>query len=265
MAHRRESTSPGFGVRVLTWIAAPAVVVIPLVEWIPGIADDVRPWVVVGLAGIGFIAVVVSSLVARRHRSNARDLDALRQAFDPGHALDYVTNALFADGAWRLTIYRKRMARGNKPELVKLWAHSSDRDHRDTAIDRIVLIKSILKESLDANLSNPQRWHANQSGSFEASTDSTEWREWRFSIFGGREALPGDRSTLNTRKFAWFAVQDPDSRIVVAVLAESTSPVGINFEVLNDSSTPVWLLLIARLSAGAGLVPESENGPPSRG
>jgi hypothetical protein len=253
-------------VEVLAFLGTPAVIMLPVLEWVPGIPDAVRPWLVVGLVCLGLVGFIFSFVSARRSGRDRKRLDEeVRQAnsrlddVSLGHSLDHISRELFGGGAWRLTVYSKETTKGEDSRLEMLLAASSDLEFKASAMTQIILKPSLFSEIFSTNLADPRDRKPYQSGAFDDDYDEVAWSRWRLSIFGGASALPTADSRMRTRKFAWYATQDPDSEQVVLALAESASVSGINIDFLSAPATSAWLIMAARMAAVASMARLSED------
>lgn len=255
-------------VDVLATIFTPAVVIVPFLEWIPFIPEEFRwilVWALVALALAGWIAGLVRN---HRHDKEIRrlrnDLDAAQARLDtvtPGHTLDHITGQLFGTGAWRLSFYSKITHDSDGECLDRQHSVASDHHHAEGAPARIILRPSLFAEIFQTNLADPRGLRAFESGGFADRASGKGWSEWRYKIFGGSESVPDDTSTMPTRKFAWYAAQDPDTARIVVAIAESASPTGINIDYLNSAATSAWLILVTRMAeVGAQVTPVLDEG-----
>ncbi len=255
---KRESRATRF----LAALATPLVLLVPFVEWIPWFAtDQQRQWAVIVLVILSLIGYGSSQVLAR---ARARRLAELRSEIraarerllevEPATSLSHVSDSLFSEGAWRLTIYAKRIRSADNSEtLQRLVSASSDKDFRDGSPSEIRIKDSFFKEVFGTNLANSLYRRPRESGPFrdgDEGFDEARWLDWRDSIFGGPDALFGGAPNMTTRKYVWYATQDPDTKQVFVALAESTEPEGIQVDFLLPPATSAWIVMAARM-AGA--------------
>lgn len=234
-------------------LSAIPVVVIPALEWIPGISERWRAWLIIGslcLAAVGIIwGGIRGKTLEDLRQENQRLRSEIMQA-DPEHFLQQIASALFRDGAWRVAVLSKshRNNAGHVEVLQRLASSSSDFDHTRLGPASIPLHPGTLFAHIfSSNLADPRFRQAGESGSYPGDPLSHEWATWRDGIFGHRGDA-NDDSSLRPRKYAWFAAQDPKSSRVYVVLAESTAEEGIAVDLLNHPFTPSWLFFVARLA-----------------
>lgn len=235
-------------------LSAIPVVIIPALEWIPGIPQSWRPWVIIGSLGLAAIGILWSSLRGRKLEDVILENDELRAKIlksEPEFFLQQVATTLFKNGAWRLSVLEKTYDSGTQHErLERLASASSDLNHTALGPSNIPIEAGTqFAHIFTSNLADPRFRRAEESGSFPSDGDplSAEWTSWRDGIFGDA-AGNGDASSLRARKFAWFAAQDPKTSKVFVVLAESAADQGIAFDLLNHPLTPSWVFFVAHLA-----------------
>lgn len=231
-------------------VAIPAVL-IPILEVFPGLPRPYRN----GLILVAAVVVLFSLFrVSRRTRDLAsahRDIKDLREQLEkaePEKLLRFIASQLFAEGAWRLSVYRKqhdpREASGDY--LQKLAIIASDGDQEALAAARIAILPGTMFEfSFRANLADPRHRPAVESGPGPEEVHSAAWYRWRDDIFGSG-AHSTDRSTFRPRKVAWYAAQDPSTQSICVVIVESSEPTGILFENFDQNLTAAWMFFVAR-------------------
>lgn len=249
-----DSTSgPRLKRAALTFITAIPVLMIPALEWLPGIPKGLRPWVILlclAIAAVGFV------FLKRHERHLDQVLDENRRMkagidkAEPEYLLRQIASTLFREGAWRLTVYKKAYSpsAGLGDHLIKLASVASDGDQRDLSASKIVIMPSTMFEfSFRSNLADPKFRRPEQSGYSPEDVHSPAWGDWREGIFG-RGAIIDDTSTFRARKIVWYGAQDSDSQAVFVAIAESTHPEGIVVDYLDHSFTPAWLFFVSRLA-----------------
>lgn len=254
-----SSSTRGLHLRRTVWHYLPAllsaipVLVIPALEWLPGIPKGWRPWVILGSLCLAAIGIVWSGLRSTRLDELRSENEALRSSImqsEPEYFLRQIAGPLFRDGAWRLTVLKKTYdLDGTQNErLERLASASSDLDHvtRGPAIIPIHL-GTQFAHIFTSNLADARYRLAEESGSFPGDTLSPEWTDWRDQIFGDG-AIVDDSSSFRARKLAWFAAQDPKTTKVFVVVAESATEQGVSFDLLNHPLTPSWLFFVAHLA-----------------
>lgn len=262
---------------VLAAAVAPFVLFVPFVEWIPWFEnDDQRRASVIGLVVLTLVGYVAGQVLARRRRARLKELEADIAAADerlreiePDASLTHVSDALFNDGAWRLSIYAKRADDENGEWLERLVSASSDKDLRSGSPARILIRDSIFREVFATNLANGLYRRPRESGPFTDAGDSFDrdaWLEWRDSIFGGPGSLPGADTTMTTRKYVWYATQDPETKQVLVALAESSEVNGVQVDFLAPPATSAWIVMAARMAgARAEIEPKIKRGKEAMG
>ena len=248
---------------LLAGVAPPTVVAMPLVEWIPGVPDSWRPWLVVTLAVVALGGYIAGRVLQRDERlargTLESDLNRARKMLDsvePRQLMMQIAAELFLRGSWRLAVYEKLGDPEVGEQLALLYAVSSDGVYEKRVPSVINIRKSLFGEVFSENLAFSRYRQAFQSGAFDEDTATPDWERWRQEIFGGSEAIGVERSAMRARKFAWYATQDPDHGNNVVAIAESANSSGVNFEFFDSISTSIWLTMIARMSvAKRGLQP----------
>lgn len=236
-------------------LSAIPIVVIPALEWIPGIPQKWRPWVILGSLCLAVVGIIWSGVRGRRLEDVCVENEDLRASIlqsEPEYFLRQIAITVFSDGAWRLSVLRKAHDSNNTHEerLERVASASSDVDHSLLGPKSIpILADTQFAHIFASNLADPRFRHAEESGSFPGEGDplSHEWTKWRNGIFGDA-GWADDLSSLRPRKYAWFAAQDPKTSKVFLVLAESTTPQGIAVDLLNHPLTPSWLFFVAQLA-----------------
>jgi hypothetical protein len=239
--------------------AAPALlglmpaIMIPALEWIPGISTPVRRTAILVALALAVIGLVSIAQGERRLDALERQNAQLRQRIngaDPEYFLSQVSGALFREGAWRLTVFRK----AHSPELhlkehlVRVAGVASDGTQASLGPSLIsIKPRTHFSELFSANLADPRYHRVEQSGTPPEDVQSHAWNDWRDEIFGG-SAIIDDGSTLRARKIAWFAAQDAKTQAVIAVIAESTEAEGVSTDLLAHKLTPPWLFFVAQLA-----------------
>lgn len=254
MVARSTGESNGFGSLarhhwplILSWIPA---LMIPLLEWLPGLATGIRAALIIGSVVLGTVGVAANLRRQKRldwAESETMRLRAIVEEAGPEQLLHQISESLFRDGAWRLTVYRKVGASDEAYDLARVASIASGGDDESTpnatmGVDR----RSNLASTFSNNLANPRYRQADESGAFPDDVHSKEWSLWRQGVLG---AAPTDfRDKLfRPRKYAWYAAQDPRSQTVYIALAESTSTQGIAIDFLNHNSTPAWLFYVGEI------------------
>ncbi|MBB1014128.1 hypothetical protein SAMN06265174_101537 [Dietzia kunjamensis subsp. schimae] len=251
-------SKPNYGRSVRIWIIAnyPAalaglpILVIPALEWVPGLPTRARAWLVVSvilIAAVGFI-------INLRRNKNIRDLevsyDHLRGELlktKPSYFLHQVATSLFRQGAWRIAVYQKHLNDGVE-ELIQISSAASDSDNARLGPQTIEIQPGTLFAlTFQSNLSDPRFRRAIQSGPYSDDVLSDNWIKWRNEIFGTL-SNELDRSQFRARKYAWLAAQEPSSTRVFVVIAESTSEEGITVDLLDHPLTPSWMFFVSHLA-----------------
>lgn len=239
--------------RVLPFVpTAVPVVLIPLLEYLPGLSSSARAvLILIALAATVFALWRLTRderLMGEVEREN-QELRLSLAKSDPEQLLREISPTLFGQGAWRLTILRKGRQEGGE-SLRRVVAIASDVDQQTHGAVRIDIARpSQLSVAFEGNLSDPRFRAPFESGAFEGSPDDDPavYEKWRSDILG-RGALVGDESSLRPRKFAWYAAQDPQSQVILLVLLESTAVDGIIMANLRHSSTAAWIFFAERLA-----------------
>lgn len=246
-----KSPAPRFRRGVLTVMAAIPVVVIPALEWLPWIAERLRPWFILPSLAIAALGL----FLLRRDEEDVHELLAenrmlksgIRKA-QPEYLLREISSTLFTEGAWRLTVYKKEYSTEVGDHLTWLASVASDGDQRNLGAHRILIKPATMFEfSFRANLADPNFRQPVESGHSPEDVHSANWKAWRDEIFGAG-AVIADRSTFRARKYAWYAAQDPDAQSVFCAIAESANPEGIAVDHLDHSFTPAWLFFVSRVA-----------------
>lgn len=231
---------------VFTLMAAIPVVMIPALEWLPGIPGRLRPWLILAGLVIAAIGLVVVGVGEKRAEDLSRENAELRTSIakaEPEYLIHEIGRTLFGQGAWRLTVYKKSQSQDAHvgDYLGALISVASDGDQANTRDHRILVRPSTMFElSFRNNLADPRYRVPAESGAGPEEVYSDAWLTWRDEIFGAG-AVIGDLSTFRARKFAWYAAQDGKNQSVFVVLAESAEPEGIMVDRLDHSFTPAWL------------------------
>jgi hypothetical protein len=241
-----------------TLLATIPVVMIPALEWVPGIPDSWRPWVILCGLALGAVGIYLSlreklhvdDLLSKLHALS----DGITKA-EPEALMRQVAVAIFGQGAWRLTVYRK--AHSTDPQvgdhLIKVTSVASDEDQSKLSASRIMIVpETMLELSFQNNLSDARFRVVTQTGDAPEHTHGGGWIDWRDGIFG-RQSHVDDTSTFRARKFAWLPAQDPVSQNVFVVMAESANASGIRIDNLDHSLTSPWLFFVVRLAELRGM------------
>lgn len=226
------------------------VLMIPLLEYFPWIPDSTRgPMIVfsVALAAVGFWVHGKRQKRFDVAESEVRRLQEIVEGTGPHQLLRQISESLFREGAWRLTIYRKQGASQEAYDLEMISSIASggadeSAPQGSLRVDR----RSSLAGAFRNNLANPRYRQADQSGAFPDDVHSESWQKWRQGVLGDAHP-PYQEALFRPRKYAWYAAQDPRSDIVYTALAESTSSQGIAIDFLDHNSTPAWLFYVGEI------------------
>ena len=196
------------------------------------------------------LAAYLSVLTAVREREK-QSLERRIAMIDSSRWLDKVTAELFRSGGWRLSLFTLDGSKLTRRDSVAQHEH-----WKRGVAPEIALLQSPFNSLFERNLSGDHDRLYDESPPWggDASTPAgkSQWLAWRASIFG-EGALPAlDSGSMVPRKFAWYAIHDPDSHLVWAVICESMAGSGINVEFLAKRETAVWVLLWARMIQAAG-------------
>lgn len=236
-----------------TMLATIPVVMIPALEWVPGIADGWRPWVILSSLALGSVGIYLTLREKLHIDDLVSEIDVLVSGIckaEPEALMRQVAAAIFGQGAWRLTVYRKAHSEDPKlgDHLVKVASVASDDDQSRLSTSQLVIVpETMLELSFQNNLSDARFRVVTQTGDAPEHTHGQGWLDWRDGIFGRGSHLD-DRSTFRARKFAWLPAQDPVSQNVFVAMAESANVSGIRIDNLDHSLTPPWLFFVVRLA-----------------
>lgn len=259
MLRGKRSRPPGRLADTLAKVGPFSVLLVPVAEWIPWLESNNFRWpvvlIVVAVSIIGFCAGGRIARWRERDRLGAKaELLAARKRLaevEPNAPMRQVTESLFNNGAWRLTIYSKVRDQHGSLMLERVFAVSSDVDMKLGAPATIILKRSLFNEVFETNLANVLYRGPRGSGPFvDASEefDPTAWKVWQSDIFGGTDALIGGDDHLLTRQYVWYATQDPESERVLLALAESTDQSGVKIDYLTAPATSAWIVMASNMA-----------------
>lgn len=228
------------------------VIVIPALEVLPGISDFWRTWAILISLLLAFIGIVWN-LKEKRFLSEEREINEdLRRRLAETSAEDLlhsVSDVLFRDGAWRLSVFRRVLVDGSSDRtcLELISTVSSDRVYQNLVSSQIPLgDNELFCQVFDENTRQPRNVRPLESGGFEGDVHSVEWETWVDAIFGKGCSIPVS-SSFHPRKYVFFASVDRIEGSTLVVIAESTKVDGVSVDLLNGSFTPVWSSFAAHL------------------
>lgn len=189
----------------------------------------------------------VESKLGELDRKSARleELEDSVARTDPRRLLDALAKAVFSTKhAWRLTLFRLEPDPTGEWFLIPLTRRSASPIYESPGRQRIPVSRSLLRDALDMDISDPTAPYANEAASLpDRRALPADWEAKNMLIMRNESDVRALR--MPTRKYAWCVARVDDGEVTLALVAESLSPDGVNVELLSSSFVVPTMTLVA--------------------